>query len=642
MEQIGIVSGYFIIFAMLMIAVFVILDGYECYSHGVFHGVIQIANLDLTSAGDTDLSVDLSFNAWLQSRLHTMKIDTVDCISHIDTPSGLHLKMFDTTAMLLSLAVKPKPLWSAWDGSTFGSHGDPIYSVNGRVAISHVNFINLRKMLTNDTMSIPSDSTHKLMTECAIDGVLELFSVPAMSISIKKYSFMSHKHFSFDQPTIDNINKVTTSDHRSLNVINDIAFYLRSFLSKLPALGSSLAMISQSDYETLVNDFAASPSAIIDLVLSPLQNGRGSFSDNFDMAQVDFGYDLSIPPAYIPSFLMNVYVPPLAVRVSSGTPGSGWSWLVSTQPFTLDLSMRTSISASVGCGDTAGSCTLMTPVYGFVSNAFSNLQDTFEFDMVGDDNVVYRALGRHTSIRYSASLDYQVPASNVVNDMGLTSCLNVTVADQWSLKNACLMKQPGRSEVDVSFDIPSFDGTSGSYFGMSSAFTWTYAALSNNPTAMPTIAPTMPPSFPPTLSPTIMPTTGTPSVAPTRAPSQPTTVPTIAPTAPTLEPSYTLTPTVALVPSCTPTVAPTVAHTVALFVIQVRLFSPSCRFFLSIVFKPITVVSYSTGDPKSQSRRRHWQPWLRPHICRCSGVAQIRPDVSHPILRHVCSSVGHV
>ena len=618
MERVGIISGYFAIFAMLIIAVFVILDGYECYSHGMFHGVIQIANVDLTSSGETDLSMDLTFNAWLQSRLHTMKISAVDCISHVDTPSGLHLKMFDTTAML-SLAVKPKSLWSAWDGSTFGGHeGDPIYLVNGRVAISHVNFTNLRKMLTNDTMSIPSDNTHTLITECAIDGVLQLFSVPAMSISIKKYAFTSHKHFSFDQPTIDSINKVTPSDHRSLNVINDIAFYLRSFLSKLPALGSSLAMISQNDYETLVNDIATSPSAIIDLVLSPLQNGRGSFSDNFDMAQVDFGYDLGIPPAYIPSFLMNVYVPPLVVRVSSGTPGSGWSWLVSTQPFTMDLSMTTSISASVGCGDTSGSCTLMTPVYGFVSNAFSNLQDTFEFDMVGDDNVVYRALGRHTSISYSASLNYQLPASNVVNDMGLTSCLNVTVADQWSLKNACLMKQPGRSEVDVSFDIPSFDGTSGSYFGMSSAFTWTYADLSINPTAVTTSAPTTPPSSSPTIRPTAMPTTVSPSVAPTMVPTQPTMAPTIAPTA-----------------------TPTVAHTVALFVVQVRL-SLSYRFSFRLFLHQYFVVVFSAGDQKSQSKRRHWQPWLRPHIHRCSGVAQIRPDISHPTLRHVCSPVGHV
>ena len=419
-------------------------------------------------------------------------------------------------------------------------------------------------------MNVTSNNTHTLITECAIDGVLQLFSIPAMSISIKKYALTSHKHFSFDQSTIGstNANRATTSDHRSLNVVNDIAFYLRSFLSKLPALGSSLAMISQNDYETLVNDFAASPSAIVDLVLSPLQNGQGSFSDNFDMAQVDFDYDLGIPPAYIPSFLMNVNVPPLAVRVSSGTPGSGWSWLVSTQPFTMDLSMTTSISASVGCGDTAGSCTLMTPVYGFVSNAFSNLQDTFEFDMIGDDNVVYRALGRHTSISYSASLNYQVPASNVVNDMGLTSCLNVTVADQWSLKNACLMKQPGRSEVDVSFDIPSFDGTSGSYFGMSSAFTWTYAALSDydNPTA-----PTLPPSFAPTLRPTG--------------------------------------PTVA--PSLAPTVAPTTAHDVALAVTQVRS-SLCCR-----VSSPLFLTSHlfffcpylcNIGNRWTQSIHCHGQP----------------------------------
>ena len=477
MERIGIVSSYFAIFAMLIIVVFVILDAYECYSHGVFHGVIRIANMDLTSTGENDLSVDVTANAWLQTRLHTVKLNAIDCLLHVDTPSGLHLHVFHTTTSLSSLAVKPKSLWSTWDGSIFGGHDDPIYSVDGRISISHVNFNNWGMMLTD-----PSNNNHTLITECTIDGVLELFSIPAMSISMKKYTLTNHKDFSLNQPTTDTTdNQVTTSDHRSLNVINDIAFYLKSFLSKIPALSSSLARISQTDYETVVNDLAASPSAIIDLVLSPLQNGQGSFSENFDMTQMDFDYDLGIPPAYIPSFLMNVHVPPLAVRVSSGTPGSDWSWLVSTQPFIMDLSKTMSIAASVSCGDTAGSCTLMTPVFGFVSNAFSNLQDTFEFDMMGDDNVVYRALGRHTNISYSTILEYQVPVSNIVNDFGVSSCLNVTLADRWSVKNACLKKQPGRPKVDVSFDIPSFDGNSGSYFGMSSAFTWTYAAINKDP-----------------------------------------------------------------------------------------------------------------------------------------------------------------
>ena len=543
MERIRIVSCYLVLFAMVIIAVFVILDTYACCSHGLFHGVIHIANVDLTSSGETDMSMDVTANVWLETRLHTVKINSVDCISHVDTPSGLHLQMFQTTTSLSTSSVKPKSLWSGWDGNIVGSHGnDPKYTVDGRIAISHVNFINLGMMLT-DTVNVPSNDAHKLIMECTMDGVLELFSIPAMSISIKNYALTKHKEFILNQPTNDNTNKVTTtSDHRSLNVINDIAFYLKSFLSKIPALGSSLAMISQTDYETLVNDLAASPSSIIDLVLAPLQDGRGSFSDNFDMAEIDFGYDLGISPAYLPSFLMNVNVPPLAVRVSSGTPGSEWSWLVSTQSFTLDMSKTTSIAASVGCGDSAGSCTLMTPVYGFVSNAFANLQDTFEFDMMGDDNVVYRALGRHTNITYSAILEYKVPASNIVNDMGLYSCLNVTVANRWSLKNACLMKQPGHPEVDVSFDIPSFDGTSGSYLGMSSAFTWTYSALDLHPTVMPTMFPTSPPSFVPTTLPTSPPT-----IAPTRRPTNPT-----------------------MSPSLAPTNAPTVAHTVSLLVTQVR------------------------------------------------------------------------
>ena len=109
MERVGIVSCYIALFAMVVFVVFTLLDAYECYSHGKFDGNIRIANIDLTSSGETDMSMDLTFNAWLQSRLHTMKIDAIDCISHIDTPSKRHLKMFQTKAML-SLAVKPKSL----------------------------------------------------------------------------------------------------------------------------------------------------------------------------------------------------------------------------------------------------------------------------------------------------------------------------------------------------------------------------------------------------------------------------------------------------------------------------------------------------------------------------------------------------
>ena len=563
MERMGIVSSYIAFFAMVVFVVFTLLDAYECYSHGKFDGKIRIADLDLTSSGEVDMTLDVTADAWLQSRLHTMKVDVAGCTVKIDTPSGRHLEMLQATNSL-PLTIKPKSLWSAWDGSTFEGHDAPTYSVNGMIALSHVNFTSVGTMLMDAVVVPPADAPHTLVVECVISGAIELFSVPAMSVSLNKYVYTTRKDFHLDPPTTNGTNGATASDHRSLTIITDIASQLKSVLSSIPAIGSSLAMVSQTDYESLVSDIASSPSILLDLLLYPfsgIQSAQGDLNDKYNVAQLDFDYNLHIPEKYVPSFLMNVYVPPLAVRVSSGTPGSGWSWMVSAQSFTLDLSKTTSIDANINCGTKVGNCTLMTPVFGFVSNAFSNLEDTFEFDMVGGDNVVYRALGRHTNISYSASLDYQVPAQNfLVNDFGVTSCLNVTLADRWGVKNACLMKQPGQPEVDVSFDIPSFDGTSGSYFGMSSAFTWTYAALSNNPTATPTSAK---PSFTPTMIPT------QPTVAPSLAPSA---TPTFAPTA---------TPTTS--PSPAPTATPTVAHTVALFVIQVRL-SSLLSIFSSVCF----------------------------------------------------------
>ena len=105
MECFRIVSCYFALFAMVIIAVFVILDTYACSSHGLFHGVIQIANVDLTSSGETDMSMDVTASVWLETRLHTVKINAVDCISHVDTPSGLHLQMFQTTTSLSTLLL---------------------------------------------------------------------------------------------------------------------------------------------------------------------------------------------------------------------------------------------------------------------------------------------------------------------------------------------------------------------------------------------------------------------------------------------------------------------------------------------------------------------------------------------------------
>ena len=546
--------------------IFTLLDAYECYRHGKWGGNLEMVNLDLTSVGETDFTMDLTADAWLQSRLHTMRVDVAGCIVKIDTPTGRNLEMFQATSSL-PLTIKPKPWWSSWDGNFDGTE-DSTYSMEGTMAFSHVNFTSVGTMLMDAVVTPSPDVPHTLKLECVMVGALELFSIPAMTISLNQYAFTTHKDFHIESPTTDGTKTTTPSNRRSLTIINDIAFHLKSFLSSIPAIGSSLAMVSQTDYETLLKDIVSSPSILLSLLYpGGVKNAQGSLNDKYNEAQVDFDYNLNIPTNYVPSFLMNVNVPSLAVRVSSGTFGSGWSWLVSTQSFILDLSKTTTVDANILCGNKVGNCTLMTPVFGFISNAFLNLKDTIEFDMIGDDNVVYRALGRHTDITYNAMLEYRIPSTKaVVNDFGVTSCLNVTVANRWSLKNACLMKQPGQPEVDVSFDIPSFDGTSGSYLGMSSAFTWTYTALSSKPTTTPTSVPTSPPSPNPTNKPTFLPSTTTPSLTPTVAPSHPTPTPSLTPSAfPTIAP--TSKPTV--VPTWTPTSTPTVAHTVALSVVQV-------------------------------------------------------------------------
>ena len=52
----GIVSSYLALFAIVVVVVFTLLDAYACYSHGKFDGNIRIANIDLTSTDDVDLT----------------------------------------------------------------------------------------------------------------------------------------------------------------------------------------------------------------------------------------------------------------------------------------------------------------------------------------------------------------------------------------------------------------------------------------------------------------------------------------------------------------------------------------------------------------------------------------------------------
>ena len=127
MKRSVIVSSYMALFAIVAVVVFILLDAYECYAHGKFDGNLQLVKFDLTSNGEIDLTMDLTVDTWLQSRLHTMRVDVAGCTVKIDTPSGRTLEMLQATTSL-PLTIKPKSLWSAWDGSTFEGRDAPTYS----------------------------------------------------------------------------------------------------------------------------------------------------------------------------------------------------------------------------------------------------------------------------------------------------------------------------------------------------------------------------------------------------------------------------------------------------------------------------------------------------------------------------------
>ena len=318
-----------------MVVVFTLLDAYACYSQGKFDGNIRIANIDLTSTGDVDLTMELTADAWLQSRLHTMRVDVAGCTVKVDTPSGRHLEMVHATNSL-PLTIKPKSLWSAWDGSAFEGHDAPAYSVNGVITLSHVNFTSVGTMLMDAIVVPPTDTPHSLVVECVIDGAVELFSVPTMGVPLKKYVYTTRKDFHIDPPMADDTKATTTkTDRRSLTIITDIAAQLKSILSSIPAIGSSLAMVSQSDLETLVSDVASSPSTLLGLLFYPfsgVQGAQGELNDKYNALQLDIDYDLNIPAKYVPSFLVNVYVPPLAIRMSSGTLPNRSIWICHKPP----------------------------------------------------------------------------------------------------------------------------------------------------------------------------------------------------------------------------------------------------------------------------------------------------------------------
>lgn len=537
------IVGYFMVFVLAFVGIVVAVDAYLCQTQSKVNGVMRTADIKLSSSGDVDLTLRMRTNAWFQSRLHTVTMDAVNCALHIDTPSGRRLELSDASlAQSEPIVLKPKSLWAPLAGkNTFGGYDALEYSVEGTVAFARVNFAALCELLV-DVLVEPWTGTHKLGADCVIDGTLMLFSVPSLAVPMKQYKVGADREFNLTHPTTTSSSTESWStasggkralaatnelQRRALNTVSDVASRLKDFLSSLPALGPSLGKLSDADFEQLVNNVASNPVNVLYYLLYPILGADitiGEISKTYNVAKWDFGYTLKLPQDYIPDFLVNVEVPPLAFRVSSGTPKTTYSWLLSTKQFNLNLADSISVPTTVSCGNLGKNCTLVTPVFDFAYNIVNNRRDTWMFDMIGEDNFLYRAVGRSNSIAYTLDLNYDSPAVNVIN--ALSVCVNVTVSNRWQLRNACVTKPlltPGLGEVDVSFDIPSADGTPGTYLGMSSAFKWVYTTVKPPtksptfiPTEFPTQAPTKSPTFgptPPAGSPTLAPSTATPSIS---------------------------------------------------------------------------------------------------------------------------------
>ena len=541
--------GYLMAFVSAIVVVAVGADAYLCHTKGEASGVMRAANINLSGTGDIDLTLGLSINAWFQSRLHTATVDAVNCAMHIDTPNGRRLQLSDASMVQSEpITLQPKPWWASLDGTRFEGFDAPQYDVEGTVALSRVNFASIGQLLV-DALVEPWSGTHTLGADCTVDASVMLFGVPALAVSVKQHQLSAHREFNLTHPaaaatesSTSPASDVATNElqRRALDTVSDVAGRLKDFLSSIPALGPSLDRVPGADYQRFVDSVSSSfPGSILNYLLYPIVGANingGESSKTYNMAKWDFGYDFNIPAEYIPDFLVDVQVPALALRMSSGTPGATYSWLLSSESFRLNLTDSISVPSSVSCGNMGKNCTLMTPVFGFTYNIVHNRRDRWMFDLVGADNFVYRALGRNNSVAYT--LDVNLGNHAIGIDSDLSVCMNVTVSDRWKLQNACAKKPPGRAEVDLSFDIPSADGTPGTYLGMDSAFTWTYSTF-----IPPSISPTTAPS------PTAFLPTAPPTNAPSAAPTAPSAVPSVAPTvAPSLALAVPGSPTYALLP----------------------------------------------------------------------------------------------
>ena len=197
-----------IVVAVIVVTAFILLvDLYDCWSHGKFNG-----NFSIRQRSDLEKTqVDLRMHVWLQSRLHTANINVVNCMVYVDTSSGHRLEMLQgTLAQQPPIAIKPKSLWSAWDGNgnAFADHNDSTSFLTRTMVVSNINYTNVDMFMT-DTIIY-----HDLVMKCVVDGSVDLFSLTTLRIPVKNHTFTVHKNLNHYQ---------LKSDQNILQLMRDLS-----------------------------------------------------------------------------------------------------------------------------------------------------------------------------------------------------------------------------------------------------------------------------------------------------------------------------------------------------------------------------------------------------------------------------------
>ena len=242
-----------VVFAVIVVTVFIIFDTYDCLYDKKFKG-----NLSIVSTSTFEKTqVDLRMHIGLQSRLHTANIDVVNCMIRVDTSLGdRRLEMLQgTIAQQPPIIIKPKPLWSAaWNGN------DTFSILTRTMVISNINYTNL-DMFLSDAMV----THHTMVINCVIDGSVDLFSVMALRIPTKKYTFTVHKDLNLNQPQLD-----SNSDQNILQLLYDF----------------STAMSAQRNQEAPIDHATDNPTHSHSVVKTSIGNDTSTL-DETDLDPVD-------------------------------------------------------------------------------------------------------------------------------------------------------------------------------------------------------------------------------------------------------------------------------------------------------------------------------------------------------------------